>query len=163
MIPKGADFLDKIIRINNVKKTMSDRTRSDHHLGCGQRSVSSENIRLPDSTAAISPRSGGNPAGVRHALCFTLACDQPAWLAMRCRACRRLRKCDDHTKCDHTIYCPPLIVSVEPVMKPDSSATRNTTQRATSSGSPSRRTGMSGRTDFSKTSAGTAFTISVAI
>src|SRR2546423_5043144 len=61
------------------------------------------------------------------------------------------------------IYCPPLTVSVEPVMKPDSSDTRKTTQRATSSGSPRRRTGMSGRTDFSKTSFGTALTMSVAI
>jgi hypothetical protein len=64
---------------------------------------------------------------------------------------------------DQIIYCPPLMVSVEPVMKPDSSETRNTTQRATSSGSPRRRTGMSGRIDFSKTSFGTALTMSVAI
>src|ERR1700694_5521252 len=64
---------------------------------------------------------------------------------------------------DQIIYCPPLIVSVEPVMNPDSSETKNNTQRATSSGSPRRSTGMSGRTDLSKTSFGTALTMSVAI
>jgi len=31
-------------------------------------------------------------------------------------------------------YCPPLAVSVEPVIRPASSETRNTTQRAISSG-----------------------------
>src|SRR5262245_48156769 len=67
------------------------------------------------------------------------------------------------TDLDQIIYCPPLTVSVEPVMNPDSSATRKTTQRATSSGSPSRRTGIWGRIDFSNTSFGTAFTISVAM
>ena len=61
------------------------------------------------------------------------------------------------------MYWPPLALSVEPVMNPASSATRKTTHRAISSGSPSRRTGMSGRIDFSSTSFGTAFTISVAI
>src|ERR1700731_1346373 len=64
---------------------------------------------------------------------------------------------------EQIIYCPPLMVSVEPVMKPDSSETRKATQRAASSGSPRRRTGMSGRTDFSKTSFATALTMSVAI
>ena len=38
-------------------------------------------------------------------------------------------------------YCPPLAVSVEPVMKPASSDARNTTQRAISLGSPRRPTG----------------------
>src|SRR6266700_351787 len=56
----------------------------------------------------------------------------------------------------HTMYCPPLIDSVEPVMAPASSAARNTTARAISSGSPSRPTGISGRMAFSKTSFGTA-------
>jgi hypothetical protein len=45
----------------------------------------------------------------------------------------------------HAMYLPPLAESVEPVMKPASSPTRNTTQRATSSGSPRRPTGISGR------------------
>ena len=63
----------------------------------------------------------------------------------------------------HAMYCPPLAVRVEPVMKPDSSAARNTTQRAISSGWPSRRTGICGRIAFSSTSFGTAITISVAM
>ena len=63
----------------------------------------------------------------------------------------------------HAIYCPPLALSVEPVMKPASSEARKTTQRAISSGWPSRRTGICGRIDFSSTSLGTAMTISVAI
>jgi hypothetical protein len=63
----------------------------------------------------------------------------------------------------HTMICPPLAVSVEPVMRPASSETRNRTQRATSSGSPRRPIGMSGRTDFSSTSLGIACTISVAM
>jgi hypothetical protein len=62
-----------------------------------------------------------------------------------------------------TIYCPPLIVSVEPVMAPAWSAARNTTARAISSGSPRRPTGINGRMLFSSTSFGTACTISVLI
>ncbi len=61
----------------------------------------------------------------------------------------------------HTMICPPLADRVEPVMRPLSSEARNTTQRATSSGSPSRPIGISGRIDFSRTSFGTACTISV--
>ena len=61
----------------------------------------------------------------------------------------------------HAMYWPPFAESVEPVMKPASSLARNTTQRATSSGSPRRPAGISGRIfDFS-TSSGTARTISV--
>ena len=63
----------------------------------------------------------------------------------------------------HAMYWPPLAVSVEPVMNPASSPARNTTQRATSSGSPNRPTGMSGMTLVFKTSSGTAMTISVAM
>src|SRR4029077_3110079 len=58
-------------------------------------------------------------------------------------------------------YLPPLIESVEPVMKPASSAARKTTARAISSGSPRRLTGICGITFFSSTSFGTACTISV--
>ena len=65
------------------------------------------------------------------------------------------------TNADHTMYWPPLIVMVEPVMPPASSAARNTTARAISSGSPRRLTGISGRMLFSSTSFGTACTISV--
>ena len=63
----------------------------------------------------------------------------------------------------HAMYCPPLAVSVEPAMKPASSEARNSTQRAISSGSPRRRTGICGRIAFSNTSFGTAITISVAM
>ncbi len=63
----------------------------------------------------------------------------------------------------HTMYCPPLMLSVEPVMAPASSAARKTTARAISSGSPSRPVGISGRIDFYSTSFGTACTISVLI
>jgi len=65
--------------------------------------------------------------------------------------------------CTHTRYWPPFAVSVEPVMKPASSDARNRTQRAISSGSPSRPSGICGRMLFSSTSLGTALTISVAI
>src|SRR6185437_2623564 len=64
-------------------------------------------------------------------------------------------------RCVYAKYCPPLAVSVEPVISPASSEARNTTQRAISSGSPRRPIGISGRIDFSKTSFGTACTISV--
>ena len=60
-------------------------------------------------------------------------------------------------------YWPPLTVRVEPVMNPASSAARKTTQRATSSGSPSLPTGIRGRILALSTSSGTARTISVAI
>jgi Cupin superfamily (DUF985) len=65
--------------------------------------------------------------------------------------------------CTQMKYWPPFAVSVEPVMSPASSDARNTTQRAISSGSPSRPIGISGRTFFSSTSFGIAFTMSVAI
>jgi hypothetical protein len=61
----------------------------------------------------------------------------------------------------HTMIWPPLADSVDPVMKPESSEARNRTQRAISSGSPRRPTGISGTIDFSSTSFGTACTISV--
>ena len=64
---------------------------------------------------------------------------------------------------NQVMVCPPLAESVDPVMKPASSAARNTTQRAISSGWPRRRTGICGKIDFSSTSLGTAITISVAI
>src|SRR5947209_7847192 len=57
---------------------------------------------------------------------------------------------------------PPLIDKVEPVMKPASSATRNTTPRAISSALPSRPTGILA-TIFSSTGAGTAETMSVSV
>ena len=59
---------------------------------------------------------------------------------------------------DHTMYWPPLTDIVDPVMPPASSAARNTTARAISSGSPRRLTGISGRMLFSSTSFGTACT-----
>ncbi len=60
------------------------------------------------------------------------------------------------------ICWPPLIDSVEPVMKPASSAIRNTTPRAISSALPSRPTGILA-TIFSSTAAGTAETMSVSV
>src|SRR5581483_5937248 len=47
------------------------------------------------------------------------------------------------------MYWPPLMESVDPVMKPASSAARNKTARAISSGLPSRPTGICGRIFFS--------------
>ncbi|SEP34340.1 hypothetical protein SAMN04487843_1122 [Methylobacterium sp. ap11] len=58
-------------------------------------------------------------------------------------------------------YWPPLMVSVEPVMKPACSPARNSTARAISSASPRRPTGMCGRILAFSTSSGIAFTISV--
>jgi hypothetical protein len=64
--------------------------------------------------------------------------------------------------CDQTIYWPPLADIVDPVMNPDSSEARNTTQRAISSGSPRRPAGI-WATIVSSTFSGTARTISVPI
>ena len=57
---------------------------------------------------------------------------------------------------------PPLAEMVEPVMKPAASEARKTTQRAISSASPRRPTGIWAMID-SRTFSGTAITISVAI
>src|SRR5687768_658395 len=57
---------------------------------------------------------------------------------------------------------PPLIDSVEPVMKPASSAIRNITPRAISSARPKRPTGIFA-TIFSSTCGGTARTMSVSM
>jgi signal transduction histidine kinase len=60
-------------------------------------------------------------------------------------------------------YCPPFAVNVEPVISPASSEARNTTQRAISSGSPSRPMGICGSTFFCSTSCDIALTMSVAM
>lgn len=60
-------------------------------------------------------------------------------------------------------YCPPLAEMVEPVMKPASSEARNTTQRAISSGSPRRPTGICGMMRSARTFSSMALTISVAM
>lgn len=64
---------------------------------------------------------------------------------------------------DQTKNCPPLAEIVDPVMKPASSEARNTTQRAISSGSPRRPTGICGIMRSFSTFSGTARTISVPI
>jgi hypothetical protein len=47
--------------------------------------------------------------------------------------------------CAHQLkYCPPLAEIVDPVINPASSAAKNTTQRAISSGVPKRPTGICG-------------------
>ena len=61
-----------------------------------------------------------------------------------------------------TKNCAPLADMVEPLMKPDSSDARNTTQRAISSGSPRRPAGIWAMI-LSRTFSGTAMTISVPI
>src|SRR5690606_7994889 len=63
----------------------------------------------------------------------------------------------------HAMYWPPLASRQAPVMKPASSAARKVTQRATSSAVPSRPTGICGMIFVSRTSFGTAATISVAM
>ena len=64
--------------------------------------------------------------------------------------------------CHQYICWPPLIDSVEPVMKPAFSSTRNATPRAISSALPRRLTGIRA-TILPSTSSGTAATISVSI
>jgi hypothetical protein len=61
------------------------------------------------------------------------------------------------------IYWPPLADMVEPVMKPASSEARKTTQRAISSGSPRRPTGICGMMRSLSTFSSMALTISVAM
>jgi hypothetical protein len=63
---------------------------------------------------------------------------------------------------DQTKNWPPLAEMVEPVMNPASSEARKTTQRAISSGSPRRPTGICAMM-LSRTFSGTAITISVPI
>ena len=96
--------------------------------------------------------------------------DARAWLFGRKRFCCRVTvfvvaesQGQNQSMLCQIMYWPPFAVSVEPVMKPASSDARKTTQRAISSGPPSRPSGMCGRMFFSSTSCGTAFTISVAI
>jgi len=60
-------------------------------------------------------------------------------------------------------YWPPLALMVEPVMKPASSEARKTTQRAISSGSPRRPTGICGMMRSLSTFSSIALTISVAM
>lgn len=59
--------------------------------------------------------------------------------------------------------CAPFALMVEPEMKPASSAARNTTQRAISSGSPRRPTGICGMMRSFSTFSSMARTISVPI
>ena len=60
-------------------------------------------------------------------------------------------------------YCPPLAEIVAPVMKPASSEARKATQRAISSGSPRRPTGICGMMRSSSTFWSIALTMSVPI
>jgi hypothetical protein len=62
-----------------------------------------------------------------------------------------------------TKNCPPFAEIVEPVMKAAPSEARNTTQRAISSGSPSRPTGICGMMRSLTTVGSIALTISVAM
>ena len=89
------------------------------------------------------------------------------------RQCRRgaARTAADHQYIDHFIllrhcaharYCPPLIDSVAPVMKPDCSCTRNATACAISSGCARRPTGICAIMP-SSTLASMPATISVAV
>ena len=61
----------------------------------------------------------------------------------------------------HVMYWSPLAEMVEPVMKPASSEARNTAQRAISSGSPRRPTGICGTMRSDRTLGSIARTISV--
>ena len=65
------------------------------------------------------------------------------------------------TSMAHAMYWPPLIDSVEPVMKPPSSEARKTTARPISSGVPRRPTGICGMIFVFSTSGSIACTISV--
>ena len=62
---------------------------------------------------------------------------------------------------DQPKNCAPLALIVEPEMKPASSEARNTTQRAISSGSPRRPTGICGMMRSFSTFSSMARTISV--
>jgi hypothetical protein len=53
-----------------------------------------------------------------------------------------VRPCTALLRARQYMYCPPLTETVDPVMKSASSATRNSTTRATSSGLPRRPAGM---------------------
>ena len=64
-------------------------------------------------------------------------------------------------RCGQLKYWPPLAEMVDPVMKPASSDARNTTQRAISSGSPNRPTGICGMIRSFSTFSSMARTMSV--
>jgi hypothetical protein len=97
----------------------------------------------------------------------TVNLSAPFWHSRRVRkACAgkkagthlRLQRADSQAK-----YCPPLAEIVDPVIKPASSEARKTTQRAISSGSPSRPIGICGRIFSFSTFSSIALTISVAM
>ena len=100
--------------------------------------------------------TGGSLRGLTRAISRRRRC---CWRSWR-NGCWRSPKKTARTLA-YVIYCAPLAVSVEAVIRPASSEARNTTQRPISSGSPRRPMGIVGRIVFSRTSFGTACTISV--
>ena len=134
------------------------------------------------SAAAASRSRSRVPAGrklerLRHRLQATVAEDEP-WLMLAAAealpsarharpasvaAVRRPAAAAAGRLTGQAMYWPPLADRVEPVMKPASSLARKATQRAISSGSPRRPTGICGRIFAFSTSSGTALTISVPI
>ncbi len=120
--------------------------------------ASSDHIRIAVNPIRVAVRGGmrfvmaGQRVARRRARCGNQAKQSGAREA-RPGSLRRIAPRNDE-EANQTMYCPPLMVSVEPVMAPESSAARNTTARAISSGSPRRLTGISGRMAFSRTSFG---------
>src|SRR5205823_1231556 len=116
---------------------------------------------------------GGEPlAQARHVIAFheggppadEADDDLPARLRAGDDRQRNTQSGNKYATREHPQYMcwPPLIDKVEPVMKPASSAIRNSTPRAISSALPSRPTGILA-TIFSSTLAGTAETMSVSV
>src|SRR5215218_8255835 len=101
----------------------------------------------PGSEAGVAPQDEEAQDGP-NADFLMLRCEPEASLEAR-------------TSMAHAMYWPPLIDSVEPVMKPPSSEARKTTARPISSGVPRRPTGICGMIFVFSTSGSIACTISV--
>jgi len=114
------------------------------------------------ATFPVSPRfqAAYNPS-IRKARARALNAFSPSSAKFASKVSSLLSKLVIFQLLAQLIYCPPLIDSVEPVMKLASSAARNTTARAISPGSPRRPTGMRGRMLLAITSGATASSISV--
>ncbi len=116
-------------------------------------------MRVPDNKESIGRQPDRREAGHRFLAVSTTGAGRKRMHPACGHAGRWSRSdCGRQTK-----NWPPLALIVDPVMKPASSEARKTTQRAISSGSPRRPTGISGMMRSFSTFSSMARTISVPI
>ena len=110
--------------------------------------------------AAVNSAKSDHSAIAPRPVRVALREDTGQWSVAQSSVARALTT--DHSRLTtHAMYWPPLIDSVEPVMKPPSSEARKTTARPISSGVPRRPTGICGMIFVFSTSGSIACTISV--